>query len=194
MSWGSPGGAVDAVQLRRPVDRRVHGPVATRNAHVPLPRRQDDSQSGGRWRIVVCWRGDGAYRHPRDVAGWLPCSVRECSSERSCTRRRTCPSSTPTGPPGLGSSSSAYVILTLIFNVCMHLNECDDRPLCVCRLTTWRTMPMTRRQIGFWRSTCSDCSEDRRLTPWADAPDQLGQCCSGSYVQGAMFGNDKADE
>jgi hypothetical protein len=38
-------------------------------------------------------------------------------------RRRTCPSSTPTGPPGLGSSSSVYVILTLIFNVCMHFKR-----------------------------------------------------------------------
>jgi hypothetical protein len=35
------------VQLRRPADRRVHGPVATRDAHVPPPRRRDDSQSGG---------------------------------------------------------------------------------------------------------------------------------------------------
>jgi hypothetical protein len=35
------------------------------------------------------------------------------------------------------------------FNVCMHLNECDDGPLCVCRFTTWRTMPTTRRQTGF---------------------------------------------
>jgi hypothetical protein len=52
----------------------------------------------------------------------------------------------PTGPPGLGFSSSAYVILTLSFSVCMHLNECDDRPLRVCRLTTWQTMPTTRCQ------------------------------------------------
>jgi hypothetical protein len=57
------------------------------------------------------------------------------------------------------------VILTLIFNVCMHLNECDDGPLCVCRLTTWRTMPTTRRQTDFWRSTCYGC---------------LGGCCSAS--------------
>jgi hypothetical protein len=83
---GSPGGAVDAVQLRRPANCRVHGPVATRDAHVPLPRRRDDSQSGGRrdvGRTVVCWVGDGADRHPRDVAGWLPCSVRERSSKWS---------------------------------------------------------------------------------------------------------------
>jgi hypothetical protein len=26
-------------------------------------------------------------------------------------------------PPGLGSSSSAYVVLTLIFNVCMHFKR-----------------------------------------------------------------------
>jgi hypothetical protein len=56
--------------------------VATRDAHVPPPRRRDDSQSGGRRYVVrtaVCWAGDGAHRHPRDVAGWLPCSVRERS-------------------------------------------------------------------------------------------------------------------
>jgi hypothetical protein len=40
-------------------------------------------------------------------------------------RRRTCPSPTLTGPPGLGSNSSAYVILTLIFNVCIHF-KCDN--------------------------------------------------------------------
>jgi hypothetical protein len=60
------------VQLRRRVDRRIHGPVVTRDAHVPLPRRQDDFQSGGRrdvGRTIVCWAGDGANRHPRDVAG-----------------------------------------------------------------------------------------------------------------------------
>jgi hypothetical protein len=55
--------------------------------------------------------------------------------------------------PFVDTHGPAYVILTLIFNVCMHLNECDDGPLCVCRLTTWRTMPMTKRQTGFWRST-----------------------------------------
>jgi hypothetical protein len=38
-------------------------------------------------------------------------------------QHRTCPSPTPTGPPGLGSSSSASVILTLIFNVCMHFKR-----------------------------------------------------------------------
>jgi hypothetical protein len=38
-------------------------------------------------------------------------------------QRRACPSPTPTGPPGLGSSSSAYMIVTLIFNVCMHLKQ-----------------------------------------------------------------------
>jgi hypothetical protein len=27
------------------------------------------------------------------------------------------------GPPGLGSNSSAYAILTLIFNVCMHFKR-----------------------------------------------------------------------
>jgi hypothetical protein len=37
--------------------------------------------------------------------------------------------------------------------------------LCVCRLTTWRTMSTTRRQTGFWRFTCSGCS---------------GRCCSVS--------------
>jgi hypothetical protein len=42
-SWGSSGGAVDEVQLRGPADRRVPGPVATRDAHVPPPRRRDDS-------------------------------------------------------------------------------------------------------------------------------------------------------
>jgi hypothetical protein len=65
-------GLLPEVQLRRPADRRVHGPVATRDANVPPPRRRDDSQSGGRCdveRTVVCWRGDGADRHPRDVAG-----------------------------------------------------------------------------------------------------------------------------
>jgi hypothetical protein len=67
-----PSGVVDAVQLRRPADRRVHGPVATIDTHVPLPRQRDDSQSGGRCdvgRTVVCWPGDGVDRHPRDVAG-----------------------------------------------------------------------------------------------------------------------------
>jgi hypothetical protein len=38
-------------------------------------------------------------------------------------RRRTCHSLAPTGPPGLGSSSSAYMTLTLIFNVCMHFKR-----------------------------------------------------------------------
>jgi hypothetical protein len=33
-SWGSPGGAVDAVLLRRPADPRVHGPVATKDTHT----------------------------------------------------------------------------------------------------------------------------------------------------------------
>jgi hypothetical protein len=69
-----------------PVDRLVHGPVATRDAHVPPLCRRDDSQSRGRryvGRTVVCWAGDGAHRHTRDVTGWLPCSVREDSSERS---------------------------------------------------------------------------------------------------------------
>jgi hypothetical protein len=37
-------------------------------------------------------------------------------------------------------------------------------------------------------------SEDRRRTPRADAPDQLGQRCSGSYVQGVVFGSDEAGE
>jgi hypothetical protein len=30
--------------------------------------------------------------------------------------------------------------------------------VCVCRLTTWWTRLTTRRQTGFWRSTCSSCS------------------------------------
>jgi hypothetical protein len=58
---------VDAVQLRRPADRHVHGPMATRDAHIPLPRWRDDSQSGGRrdvGRIAVCWAGDGAVDIP----------------------------------------------------------------------------------------------------------------------------------
>jgi hypothetical protein len=62
----------DAVQLRCPADRRDHGPVATRDAHVPLPRQRDDSQSGGCrdvGRIAVCWRSDGVDRYPCDVAG-----------------------------------------------------------------------------------------------------------------------------
>jgi hypothetical protein len=37
-------------------------------------------------------------------------------------------------------------------------------------------------------------SEDRRRTPQADAPDQLGQRCSGSYLLGAVFDSDEADE
>jgi hypothetical protein len=37
-------------------------------------------------------------------------------------------------------------------------------------------------------------SEDRKRTPRADAPDQLGQRCSGSYLQGAVFGSDEAGE
>jgi hypothetical protein len=37
-------------------------------------------------------------------------------------------------------------------------------------------------------------SEDHQRTPRADAPDQLGQRCSSSYVQGAVFGSDEADE
>jgi hypothetical protein len=67
-----PGRAVDVVQLRRPADRHVHGPLATGDAHIPLPRLRDDSESGGRrdvGRTIVCWAGDGADRHPRDVAG-----------------------------------------------------------------------------------------------------------------------------
>jgi hypothetical protein len=40
--------------------------------------------------------------------------------ETIARRRHMCPSSTPTGPHGLGSCSSAYVIITLIFNFCMH--------------------------------------------------------------------------
>jgi hypothetical protein len=65
------------------------------------------------------------------------------------------------------------MILALIFNVCMHLNECDDEPLCVCRLTTWRTMPTTRHQTGFWRSTSSGCS---------------GGCCSASQRETSCRG------
>jgi hypothetical protein len=30
------------VQLRLPADHRIHGPVVTRDTHVPLPRRRDD--------------------------------------------------------------------------------------------------------------------------------------------------------
>jgi hypothetical protein len=79
----------------------------------------------------VGWLGDGADRHPRDVARWLPCSVCKRSSEQlraSALRRdpralRQCPSPTPTCPPGLGSSSSVYVIMSLIFNVCMHFKQ-----------------------------------------------------------------------
>jgi hypothetical protein len=66
-----PGGAVDAVLLRRLANHRVHGPVATRDTHVSLLRRRDDAQSGGRrdvGRTAMCWRGDGVDRHPRDVA------------------------------------------------------------------------------------------------------------------------------
>jgi hypothetical protein len=37
-------------------------------------------------------------------------------------------------------------------------------------------------------------SEDRRRTPRADARDQLGQRCSGSYLQGFVFGSDEAGE
>jgi hypothetical protein len=37
-------------------------------------------------------------------------------------------------------------------------------------------------------------SEDQRRTPRVDAPYQLGQRCSGSYVEGAVFGSDEADE
>jgi hypothetical protein len=65
------GGAIGAVQLRHLANRRVHGPVATRDTHIPLPCRRDDAQSGGRrdvGRTAMCWRGDGADRHPRDVA------------------------------------------------------------------------------------------------------------------------------
>jgi hypothetical protein len=55
----------------------------THTFHYPV----GETQSGGRRDVgmtVVCWRGDGADRHPRDVAHRLiPCSVRERSSERS---------------------------------------------------------------------------------------------------------------
>jgi hypothetical protein len=37
-------------------------------------------------------------------------------------------------------------------------------------------------------------SEDRRRTPRANAPDQLGQHCFGSDLQGAVFGSDEAHE
>jgi hypothetical protein len=37
-------------------------------------------------------------------------------------------------------------------------------------------------------------SEDRRRTPRADAPDQLGQRCSSSYLQGVVFGSDDVGE
>jgi hypothetical protein len=36
--------------------------------------------------------------------------------------------------------------------------------------------------------------EDRRSTPRADAPDQLGQRCSGTYLQRVVFGSDEADK
>jgi hypothetical protein len=36
--------------------------------------------------------------------------------------------------------------------------------------------------------------EDRQRTPRADAPDQLEQRCSGSYLQGVVFGSDEASE
>jgi hypothetical protein len=41
---------------------------------------------------------------------------------------------------------------------------------------------------------CMIPSKDRRRTPRADAPDQLGQRCSGSYLQGAVFDSDEVDE
>jgi hypothetical protein len=114
---------VDAFQLRRPVDRRVHGPVVTRDTHVPLPRRRDDAQSGGHHdveRTAVCWRGDGG-RSTSPRRG-TPASLLGSRTFLGMIARlcRMCPSPTPTGPPGLGSSSSSYVILTLIFNICMH--------------------------------------------------------------------------
>jgi hypothetical protein len=37
-------------------------------------------------------------------------------------------------------------------------------------------------------------SEDHRRTHRADALDQLGQRCSGGYLQGVVFGSDEADE
>jgi hypothetical protein len=89
-------------------------------------------------------------------------------------QRRTCPSPTPTGPPGLGSNSSAYVILTLIFNVCMHflciLNECDERPRRPGerhRLAEGHQMLQARRRRP-WRHrlpTSSDCGWLGNLTP-----------------------------
>jgi hypothetical protein len=42
--------------------------VATRDTHVPLPRRRDDAQSGGRrdvGRIAVCWWGWGWSTSPQ---------------------------------------------------------------------------------------------------------------------------------
>jgi hypothetical protein len=36
--------------------------------------------------------------------------------------------------------------------------------------------------------------EDRRRTPRADAPDQLGHRCFGSYLHGALFGSVEAGE
>jgi hypothetical protein len=88
-SWGSASGAVDAVQLRRPIDRRVHGPVATRDAHVPLPRWRDDSGSGGRrdvGRTAVCWAGDGADRHPETwQADFLARFVNVLRNDRAST-------------------------------------------------------------------------------------------------------------
>jgi hypothetical protein len=36
--------------------------------------------------------------------------------------------------------------------------------------------------------------EDRQRTPRADAPNQLGQRYSGSYLQWVVFGSDEAGE
>jgi hypothetical protein len=120
------GRAVDAVQLRHPSDRCVYGPVATRDAHLPLPRRQDGAQSGGHrvfWEdsYVLARRWDLSTSPRRGRTTFL-LGLRTFLG-MIARLSRSCLSPTPTVPPGLGSSSSTYMFLTLILNVCMHFKR-----------------------------------------------------------------------
>jgi hypothetical protein len=73
----------------------------------------------------VCWRGDGA-EWPIDIpATWQTDFLARFANVPRNDRASTpyVPFVDTHGPPGLGSSSPAYMILTLIFNVCMHFKR-----------------------------------------------------------------------
>jgi hypothetical protein len=82
---GSSWAAHDTLPARLLTDRSISGPVAARDALVPLARRRDDISLQD---VVMLFglplgRPDGGYCRPQLLVTGLPRSVRERSSERS---------------------------------------------------------------------------------------------------------------